>query len=1481
MSQHKKKFFFDPLPPETVIHKTKENLRYETLDAKCEMRFSQNIFFLGYHQRMSAKKILDIDLKKYFGFGKKQFKNIVRKPGVKFGFKLSNYIHPSDSIETVNEILLSIAQHIEYTKNTSVKNIFNEKFKEYLRSKFFARKPKKYLIKMHFGATLKYFKLGTESDERVDTNRNIHRNKEVEMSPSDVKKLIETYPRQIYAYKGVLLSDYEKNVGGIGPFNVFGDKSMLLEPKDRQQLIHFKKGDNKFDTEGYESTTRDSMIDLFMDKSETGGYGIGENILDVWLESPPIIVESSKFTEVMEHEDELMERASVLSDNFLKHSGGIHIKAKEETEGKCVENQLLAFFLNPGYTDPINKIPEVYQSINLINLNASTLKNYLESLPKKQTGNGYSTRQLAMMCVDLRLNLYALDDSSKAFLRINQFSLTWPRGQSGHTAHHPLVFYSAHKHFYLITHPQSIKSIVETCKEGVDIRNFQETDEIITEALVVRSSEGKGVSELLSAPEGHYIMEQDCLEEEVFDYMEKSGCAPQIQLKNNRIIGFEVSEVTPPKPIHPTPVKPKRSEFTKGRKGQPDYEKAVAAHNIATLEHKKACVALKNSQVSKSHKTHKFSCNPNFLEGFPHEAVKQLCEKVGIPFHNQGLGSLALELAHIDKTLKRVPITDDIKEQLLEEQECKCANESCGTILKLGNSHCDHIKPFANGGTNDPENLQMLCIPCHKEKSAAEKEEGYGDENHPDYHSQFSPSVFEHVVKNIHPLAFVEFVAKSWEDIQYIKSYAKEVEGSGELWQIDFKGQYPNLMKYRKHNWPKFSVMDVPKPFSGTIDQEKAGWFYVVTNQTFPFRGSSWYPVQTVCLGLHNQLISLDDIKNEYIPTTTLSKDHFVSHLDKIDNAFENLEGIFTTISTRGSEKQWTFKSLQKAVKCSFVGALAQKERHSEWIRATLSPTKASNWFISDGSDQECFVSQPLLNFEHKYNEIYVGQFKKNLAIESSGCIIRAEILEASSRAMFFLEKATKKIGGNPLWRKTDAVGGMGSCLDISTYFWDDDKTVPMLQFEKPAPPKDERKPRQIREPLAENIFHYFLRYKWFIDSSYDGSSQEFARKLVDSKKGFFLNGRAGTGKTTLANTIIDLLEENGTDYWALSTTHVSKKKMGSKKSQLRVGKQANTIDSLYRRWRHNQQFVITALKNIEYILIDEISMMREKFYAMLCHIKRAIPGIKFVMIGDFLQFMAVKDSWSGDYENSAALFDLCDGYKIHLTKCLREDGDGQQLFNICTDVIDGKEVNLNEFPVTEDTMENISYYHKTRIPINAKWMDKVCYNLPDSKLIKLEKISDDHHSQDVTLAENMPVICIRKSKVMGVDNGERFTIMNFSEIPNYSAMMKPEIKQHCKDKGLKNSGKKELLLERLLEASSDILLRLTEDPEAEPVRVPRHLFQKHFYVAFAITYYQSQGCTLRGKYTIHDWHAQHVDWRAKYVALSRATSKQNVQINQ
>ena len=88
--------------------------------------------------------------------------------------------------------------------------------------------------------------------------------------------------------------------------------------------------------------------------------------------------------------------------------------------------------------------------------------------------------------------------------------------------------------------------------------------------------------------------------------------------------------------------------------------------------------------------------------------------------------------------------------------------------------HCDHIIPRADGGSNDPENLQLLCIKCHLEKCAEEKEGGYGN-SCPVYHSQFAPSVYEHVLPHIHPLAFVEVVANHIEDVKYLLQCGSEV----------------------------------------------------------------------------------------------------------------------------------------------------------------------------------------------------------------------------------------------------------------------------------------------------------------------------------------------------------------------------------------------------------------------------------------------------------------------------------------------------------------------------------------------------------------------------------------------------------------------------------------------------------------------------------------------------------------------------------
>lgn len=44
-------------------------------------------------------------------------------------------------------------------------------------------------------------------------------------------------------------------------------------------------------------------------------------------------------------------------------------------------------------------------------------------------------------------------------------------------------------------------------------------------------------------------------------------------------------------------------------------------------------------------------------------------------------------------------------------------------VWRTSNLELDHIEPLHRGGSNEPENLQLLCIECHKVKSARERSE--------------------------------------------------------------------------------------------------------------------------------------------------------------------------------------------------------------------------------------------------------------------------------------------------------------------------------------------------------------------------------------------------------------------------------------------------------------------------------------------------------------------------------------------------------------------------------------------------------------------------------------------------------------------------------------------------------------------------------------------------------------------------------------
>jgi ATP-dependent exoDNAse (exonuclease V) alpha subunit len=189
------------------------------------------------------------------------------------------------------------------------------------------------------------------------------------------------------------------------------------------------------------------------------------------------------------------------------------------------------------------------------------------------------------------------------------------------------------------------------------------------------------------------------------------------------------------------------------------------------------------------------------------------------------------------------------------------------------------------------------------------------------------------------------------------------------------------------------------------------------------------------------------------------------------------------------------------------------------------------------------------------------------------------------------------------------------------------------------------------------------------------------------------------------------------------------------------------------------------------------------------------------------------------------------------LSKCRRSD---DVLFNLC------KPENI--YNVRKDQFKNaftdvhLSFKNETRKAINDKMM-KQHVEATDEIPLCIKQLSYDPNSQDVQLINGTPIMARVNNKTLDIFNNETFMIANIDH-------------------------KKQQI---------QILNDIDADEECKSSTIDIKDFQKLFYVAYCITIHKSQGISIDTPYTIHDW--RYLDSRLKYVALSRATDIDNINI--
>ena len=782
--------------------------------------------------------------------------------------------------------------------------------------------------------------------------------------------------------------------------------------------------------------------------------------------------------------------------------------------------------------------------------------------------------------------------------------------------------------------------------------------------------------------------------------------------------------------------------------------------------------------------------DPNDTKHYDYTMVKKICDDKGMDFSNQSFPSVVKQMRNKFMTVQREMFSKEFRNDIYKQQN-KCC-QLCNEKLKPNLFQIDHIQALANGGDNSIENLQILCKECHYVKTKEEAEEGWIriSETESSFNSQTS-RVFE------------SELSRSWAFVEKLEATYDETK---KLFGFDINRCRKNCMYYNKFDYPLFTVMDKVDDYKN--DYSKPGLYYVECKQYFPLRGNGWYSQPEIQYCLHEKLIRPNQIKHVIYSSLTVKHSYFNEFIDYLYNEL----------------KQYSTEEIKfdKLAVNAMIGAFKPKVRE-EWNSLGIT-SNINNAFYHYLQNKGCFIDGLEVG-DTRYYQIYNKYMK---SVEETEAPIYNMILGLEAIELHKLSKIIKSQGGDVLDVMTDCI----TCtfpndeipfeLDgINVMGYDFAPGVPKYKLEH----KEERvKVELMKQHIRTDVYKHEVKEWKIIEDCNDNNFQPFVSHILDNGISLNIDGLAGTGKSTLVNQLQAELKARNLKYVAVAP---------SNKAARRI--QGMTLHKFIKK---HPSKIIREL-NIDYMIVDEISMVHEIFYKYLLVLQRMKPNLKFIIAGNFDQLLPVKDRVSDvDYENSVALHDLCEGNKLKLETCRRSD-------DVCF-----KKVHPANIPnLAKTDFDNkmagrhLSYTNKKRIEINKIMMDSaIVKNNYRKKPLKLEKISIDKDSQDVRLLSGTPIISRVNKEDMDIYNNEIFIIKEI---------------QHSKQN----------------------ILIVDEDDKNRILNIPFNMFQQLFYVAYCITIHKSQGTTFDFPYTIHDWDHPMFDHRLKYVALSRTTQLDNINV--
>ena len=754
--------------------------------------------------------------------------------------------------------------------------------------------------------------------------------------------------------------------------------------------------------------------------------------------------------------------------------------------------------------------------------------------------------------------------------------------------------------------------------------------------------------------------------------------------------------------------------------------------------------------------------------------------------------------------------------QLREKQGGVCA--SCGDVAD--SFEVDHILPRILGGSDELDNMQLICKECHSAKTTFEQQSRIEDTC--PLMSRFALSTYEAFVKSPKPPQCVADMSPQCSQMAI---------------SVDVRRcRYNAFVHQDGWDLPVFSPVDEIKAATpGAIADYN--WIEIHVGrrsprQVFPYFGPGWYGSPTAAFLLDAGIATWGDFKLAFNATSRRPASFLAERLEALENLW------WESAYLDGSDERLVAKRASVAL----LGIWGSRDRHLYRMITSSTP------FDVTGAGPVRVSPTPGSPAEHG-NVVFQDYVYKQSVLElTSMRPVHQRCLEEErlqlARAMLIVEKfAAAKTSKYLFSIRVDEV----LCWVADKRFEDEITNMSYDKLHEVLPRG--RTPRHQKASSSTAKVYKFnkvaeaiypggtLKFeeeavrpaitwagRWEVIEEPTEGADEFGQRIVDhvlSGRSCCVEGAAGTGKTEVLKKIEAALREAGLESAKICLTHCGARNSGV------GGVTAHSFVSKH---------VLHGTFSGDVVLIDEISFMSLDLLAVLEHLR--LKGTRLICFGDFLQFRPISNHWRGSLVDAGAFQDS-DLYKswsectkFVLRRCRRSDGAHFEFCNRIRglEISHGVQLALERYPPRSDTAKwNLTISHWKRKCLNGEMQRKLATQVDEKVWVADAEV---------------PFHIFRGTELMGRNNDHRIiTTGAFLDV-------------------LEVEGNKV----KLIDLATEIEFTVSLDQVA-----------KHTKLRHAMTLYSTQGRSLPGTIAVYDWNNPHFTPTSLYIALSRAKESDKI----